>query len=144
MIAIPRYTPLVTLLAVGYSFFLATRVARARIKFHVALPATACHPEFDRIFRVHVNTLEWMPTSSRTDAVRLQDIETASMEYDGVMRRALRYGGTTAAILAAALVTAALWIRDERAAVIAVVVLGFVIGAQVLGKALGNEVNRRK
>ena len=38
MIAIPRYTPLVTLLAVGYSFFLATRVARARIRFHVALP----------------------------------------------------------------------------------------------------------
>ncbi|HEY2591317.1 MAG TPA: MAPEG family protein [Steroidobacteraceae bacterium] len=62
MIAIPRYTPLVTLLAVGYYFFLATRVARARIKFHVELPATSGHPVFDRIFRVHVNTLEWTLT----------------------------------------------------------------------------------
>ena len=62
MTAIPRYTPLVTLFAVGYYFFLATRVARARIKFHVELPATSGHPVFDRIFRVHVNTLEWLPT----------------------------------------------------------------------------------
>ena len=58
MNAIPRYTPLVTLLAV----VLATRVARARIKFRVELPATSGHPVFDRIFRVHVNTLEWLPT----------------------------------------------------------------------------------
>ena len=55
MIAIPRYTPLVTLFAVGYYFFFATRVARARIKFRVELPATSGHPVFDR---VHVNTLE--------------------------------------------------------------------------------------
>ncbi len=62
MIPIPRYTPLVTLLAVGFYFFLATRVARTRIKFNVGVPATSGHPNFDRIFRVHVNTLEWMPT----------------------------------------------------------------------------------
>jgi glutathione S-transferase len=62
MLAAVRYTPLVTLLAVGFYFFLATRVARARIKFDVRLPATSGHPEFERIFRVHVNTLEWMPT----------------------------------------------------------------------------------
>lgn len=62
MIGIPHYTPLVTLLAVGFYFFLATRVARARIQYNIALPETSGHPHFDRIFRVHINTLEWLPT----------------------------------------------------------------------------------
>lgn len=62
MIAIPRYSPLVTLLAIGFYFFLATRVARARIQFDVRLPAISGHPDFERICRVHLNTLEWMPT----------------------------------------------------------------------------------
>ncbi len=57
----PRYTAIVTLLAVAFYFFLATRVAVARGKFNVRLPETAGHPEFERIFRVHLNTLEWMP-----------------------------------------------------------------------------------
>jgi glutathione S-transferase len=56
------YTPIVTLLAVAFYFFLATRVAVARGKFGVSLPATTGNPDFERIFRVHVNTLEWMPT----------------------------------------------------------------------------------
>jgi len=59
---IPRYTPVVTLLAIGFYFFLATRVARARLKLDVKLPATTGHPDFERIFRVHMNTLEWLPT----------------------------------------------------------------------------------
>jgi glutathione S-transferase len=62
MIVVPRFTPAVTLLAIAFYFFLATRVARARGKFGVALPATTGHPDFERVFRVHMNTLEWMPT----------------------------------------------------------------------------------
>lgn len=57
----PRYTALVTLLAVAFYFFLATRVAAARGRFGVELPATTGHPDFERVFRVHQNTLEWMP-----------------------------------------------------------------------------------
>ena len=57
----PHYTAMVTLIAVALYFFLATRVAAARGKFGVQLPATVGHPEFERIHRVHVNTLEWMP-----------------------------------------------------------------------------------
>jgi glutathione S-transferase len=57
----PRYTAIVTLLSLAFYFFLATRVAVARGKFGVSLPAMAGHPEFDRICRVHLNTLEWMP-----------------------------------------------------------------------------------
>jgi glutathione S-transferase len=56
------YTALVTLLAVAFYFFLATQVARARGKFGVRHPATTGNPDFERIFRAHMNTLEWMPT----------------------------------------------------------------------------------
>ncbi|HVA12654.1 MAG TPA: MAPEG family protein [Stellaceae bacterium] len=58
----PYYTAIVTLLAVAFYFFLATRVAVAHGKFDVKLPATTGHPDFERIFRVHTNTLEWLPT----------------------------------------------------------------------------------
>jgi glutathione S-transferase len=57
-----HYTPIVTLLAVALYFFLATRVAAAHSKFGVQLPAMSGSPDFERIYRVHMNTLEWMPT----------------------------------------------------------------------------------
>lgn len=57
----PRYSAIVTLLAVVLYFIFATRVSVARQKLGVKLPATAGHPEFERVFRVHMNTLEWMP-----------------------------------------------------------------------------------
>jgi glutathione S-transferase len=58
----PKYTALVTLLTIAFYFFLATQVARARVRFDVKHPAITGHPEFERIFRVHQNTLEWLPT----------------------------------------------------------------------------------
>jgi glutathione S-transferase len=58
----PYYTAIVTLLVVVFYFFLATRVAVARGKFNIKHPATTGDPDFERIFRVHMNTLEWMPT----------------------------------------------------------------------------------
>jgi len=58
----PYYTAIITSLAVAFYFFLATRVAAARGKFGVSLPAISGNPEFERIHRVHINTLEWMPT----------------------------------------------------------------------------------
>jgi glutathione S-transferase len=59
----PYYTAIATLVSVAFYFFLATRVAVARGKFDVKLPATTGSPEFERIFRIHMNTLEWMPRS---------------------------------------------------------------------------------
>jgi glutathione S-transferase len=58
----PTWTPIVTLLAVALYFFLATQVAVARVKFGVLHPATVGEPSFERIFRIHMNTLEWLPT----------------------------------------------------------------------------------
>lgn len=57
----PFYTAIVTLLVVGLYFSFALRVARAHGKYGIELPATAGHPDFERIYRVHVNTLEWLP-----------------------------------------------------------------------------------
>jgi glutathione S-transferase len=57
----PHYTALVSLLAVLFYFFLGTRVAAAHVRYGVKLPATTGHPDFERIYRVQMNTLEWMP-----------------------------------------------------------------------------------
>jgi glutathione S-transferase len=42
-------------------FYVATRVPLARRKFGVQLPAITGHPDFERVFRAHMNMLEWMP-----------------------------------------------------------------------------------
>ena len=54
----PKYTVIVTLLAVVFYLFIGTRVSVAHARFGVKLPATAGHPDFERIHRVHMNTLE--------------------------------------------------------------------------------------
>ena len=36
-------------------------MSRARGKFGVKLPAISGNPDFERVFRVQMNTLEWMP-----------------------------------------------------------------------------------
>jgi glutathione S-transferase len=58
----PYYTAIVTLLAVALYFFMATQVAAARGRFGVKDPATTGNNDFERVFRAHINTLEWMPT----------------------------------------------------------------------------------
>src|SRR6478672_8645902 len=54
-------TALVTCLATAFYFFTSARVARAHIAYGVKLPAMTGHPDFERVFRVQMNTLEWMP-----------------------------------------------------------------------------------
>ena len=56
-----HFTALVTLLAVLFYFFTSARVARARLAYGVKLPAISGNPDFERVFRVQMNTLEWMP-----------------------------------------------------------------------------------
>jgi glutathione S-transferase len=55
------FTALVTLLAVLFYFFTSARVARARVAYGVKLPAISGNPDFERVFRVQMNTLEWLP-----------------------------------------------------------------------------------
>jgi glutathione S-transferase len=57
----PHYTALVTLLAVLLYSYTSVLVAQARGKYGVKAPATIGNPDFERVFRVQTNTLEWMP-----------------------------------------------------------------------------------
>src|SRR5919197_6368687 len=54
-------TAIVTCLAVAFYFFTSTQVARARAAFGIKAPAITGHADFERVFRVQMNTLEWMP-----------------------------------------------------------------------------------
>jgi glutathione S-transferase len=56
-----HFTALVTCLAVLFYFFTSVQVARARAAFGIKAPATSGNPDFERVFRVQMNTLEWLP-----------------------------------------------------------------------------------
>lgn len=97
----PRYTALVTLLAVAFYFFLATRVAVAHGKFDVKLPAMIGNPDFERVVRAHVNTLEWMPTflvPLWLCAVYLSDVAAAVLGLVWIVGRVLYWNGYSKAV----------------------------------------------
>ena len=52
---------LVTLLALGVYFWTGILVARARAKYKIDAPAMTGNPDFERVVRVQMNTLEYMP-----------------------------------------------------------------------------------
>src|ERR1700746_1217615 len=56
-----HFTGLVSLLAILFYFFTSARVARARAQNKIAAPAITGNADFERLFRVQMNTLEWMP-----------------------------------------------------------------------------------
>jgi glutathione S-transferase len=56
-----HFTALVTCLAVLFYFLLSYRVGEARGIYGVKAPAITGHPDFERLFRVQMNTLEWLP-----------------------------------------------------------------------------------
>jgi len=58
----PHYTALVTVLAILFYVYTGFRVPQARRKYGLKAPVMMTgNLEFDRIFRVQMNTLEWMP-----------------------------------------------------------------------------------
>ena len=52
---------IVTLCALLLYFFMGLRVGRARSKYEVPAPAISGNEDFERVFRVQANTLEWLP-----------------------------------------------------------------------------------
>ena len=54
-------TALVTLLAILLYFYTGILVGQARRRTGIKAPATTGNPDFERVFRVQMNTLEWMP-----------------------------------------------------------------------------------
>ena len=56
-----HFTALVTCLAILVYLATLFQVGHARAAFGVKAPAIIGHPDFERVFRVQMNTLEWMP-----------------------------------------------------------------------------------
>jgi glutathione S-transferase len=77
-----HFTALVTLAAVLFYFFTSTRVATARVAYGVKLPAISGNPDFERVFRVQMNTLERLPIflpSLRLFAIYVNDQVAAAI-----------------------------------------------------------------
>jgi glutathione S-transferase len=56
-----HWTALVSVLAILFYFYTSLRVPRARRKYGIPAPAISGNADFERVFRVQMNTLEWMP-----------------------------------------------------------------------------------
>jgi glutathione S-transferase len=52
---------IVSLVALLLYFYMGLSVGMARGRYGVAAPAISGHEDFERVFRVQANTLEWMP-----------------------------------------------------------------------------------
>jgi glutathione S-transferase len=92
----PNFTAVVTLLAVILYFWIGFRVGQARVKFGVKPPATTGHPDFERVFRVQMNTLEWMPIflpAIWLAAIYVSDIGAALLGVVWIAGRALYMRG---------------------------------------------------
>jgi glutathione S-transferase len=56
-----HFTALVTCLALLFYFYTSILVGKARSTFDIPAPAISGNTDFERVFRVQMNTLEWMP-----------------------------------------------------------------------------------
>ncbi|KXF74674.1 hypothetical protein ATN84_22530 [Paramesorhizobium deserti] len=95
------YTAIVSLLTAAFLFFLSWRVVVARQRFNIKLPATTGNADFERVFRVHMNTLEWMPVFLVTlwlCAAYLSDIAAAALGLVWIGGRILYLTGYSKAV----------------------------------------------
>ncbi|MBI5262966.1 MAG: MAPEG family protein [Bradyrhizobium sp.] len=95
-----HFTALVTLLAILFYFFTSVSVARARATYGIQAPAISGNPEFERIFRVQMNTLEFLPVflpSLWLFAVYIGDGIAAALGALWIIGRIVYYVGYTRA-----------------------------------------------
>ena len=96
-----HFTALVTLLAILVYFYSSILVSRARGKFGVKLPAISGNPDFERVFRAQMNTLEWLPIflpALWLFAVYLGDVVAAAIGLVWVVGRILYVLGYAQAV----------------------------------------------
>jgi glutathione S-transferase len=92
----PNFTAGVTLIAVILYFWIGFAVGQARAKFAIKAPATTGHPDFERVFRIQMNTLEWMPIflpSLWLAAIYVSDIGAALLGVVWIVGRVLYMRG---------------------------------------------------
>jgi glutathione S-transferase len=91
-----HFTALITCLSILFYFFTSVQVARARVAYDVKAPAISGHPDFERVFRVQMNTLEWMPIflpSLWLFAIYIGDAGAAALGLIWIIGRALYMSG---------------------------------------------------
>ena len=96
-----HYTAIVTCLALLSYFYTSAQVARARAKFGVKVPAITGNPDFERVFRVQMNTLEWLPIflpSLWLFAIYIGDTSAAALGLVWIVGRILYMTGYMKAV----------------------------------------------
>jgi len=96
----PNFTAFVILLAVILYFWSGFRVGQARGKFNIKAPATTGNPDFERVFRIQMNMLEWMPIflpAIWLAAIYVSDIGAALLGIVWIAGRVLYLRGYTEA-----------------------------------------------
>ena len=96
-----HYTAIVTCLAVALHFFFALQVARARARYGVKLPAITGNADFERIYRIQMNTLEWAPIflpSLWLCAIYIGDLTAAAIGLIWVIGRIVYFLGYREAV----------------------------------------------
>jgi glutathione S-transferase len=91
-----HFTALVTCLAILFYFFTIIQVSKARTAFGIKVPAISGNPDFERVFRVQMNTLEWMPIflpSLRLFAIYIGDAIAAAIGLVWIAGRILYMTG---------------------------------------------------
>lgn len=116
----PKFTALVTLVAIIFYFWIGFRVGLARAKYGVKAPATTGNPDFERAYRVQMNTLEWMPIflpAIWLASIYVSDIWAALVGLVWIAGRALYLHGYTQAaekrelgFFTQAIATGVLWV----------------------------------
>src|SRR5947208_468235 len=122
-----HFTALVTLLAILFYFYSSMNVSRARTRTGVKAPAMSGHPDFERAFRIQMNTLEWMPIflpSLWLFAVYISDAVAAAIGMVWIIGRIVYLIGYTKSVpqrspgfAIQALAVIALWIGATGAVV---------------------------
>ena len=93
-------TALVTCLALLAYFLISFQVGKARQTYGVKAPAVSGSPEFERIYRVQMNTLEWMPVflpALWLFAIYVSDVIAAALGVVWIVGRILYMIGYTKA-----------------------------------------------
>jgi glutathione S-transferase len=96
-----HFTAIVTCLAILFYFFTGIQVAKARVAFGIKVPATSGNPDFERVFRVQMNTLEWLPIflpSLWLFAIYVSDASAAAIGLVWIAGRILYMTGYSQAI----------------------------------------------
>jgi glutathione S-transferase len=95
-----HFTALVTCLAILFYVFTAVQVTRARVAHGIQAPAMFGDPDFERVVRVQMNTMEWMPIllpSLWLFAIYIGDTSAAALGLVWIIGRILYMIGYTRA-----------------------------------------------